>query len=48
MLSVVRVVCVLFIMRRLNVVSDESRLCFVYYGEAECCQWRESFVFCLL
>ena len=48
MLVVVSVVCVLFIMRRLNVVSDESRLCFVYYGEAECCQWRESFVFCLL
>ena len=32
----VRVVCVLFIMRRLNVVSGECRLCFVYYEEAEC------------
>ena len=39
MLAVVSVVCVLFIMRRLNVVSGECRLCFVYYEEAECCQW---------
>ena len=39
MLSVARVVYVLFIMRRLNFVSGESRLCFVYYEEAECCQW---------
>ena len=48
MLSVVRVVCVLFIMRRLNVGSGGCCLCVVYYEEAECCQWRESFMFCLL